>query len=349
MIDIDGSYGEGGGQVLRTSLTLSVLTGRAVKIENIRARRPKSGLAAQHLTAVRAAAAISGATVSGDQMGSRKLIFEPGGPPRAGAYSFDVAQVRGAGSAGAVSLVLQTIFLPLALAEGDSQVTLRGGTHVAWSPSVPYLTEVYVPACAKLGLHATLELTRWGFYPAGGGEIVAQIRGGATDIYPLSLMERGALARVWGVAVVSNLPAHIPQRMANRARNVLAQVGLKVDIQAQRVRSNGPGAGIFILTESENGSRAGFTAYGRKGLPAERVAEAACQDLIAHHRNRAPVDRHLADQLILPLTWASGPSRFATCRVTEHLRTNVWIVERFGQAQFEITGNMIAIAPKIQR
>lgn len=347
MITIDGSYGEGGGQVLRTSLTLAMLTGRTVQVEHIRAGRPKPGLAAQHLTAVRVAAAICDATVSGDEMGSQKLRFQPGGPPRAGDYAFDVAQVRGAGSAGSVSLVLQTVLLPLALASGPSRLTLRGGTHVAWSPSFPYLQEVYLPTVARLGLQVTLELKEWGFYPAGGGEIVAQVAGNAPGVRPLSLTGRGPLQRIWGTAVASNLPAHIAQRMANRARNLLAREDLTTNLQARRVRTNGPGAGIFLLTEYEQGVRAGFTAYGRKGLPAERVARAACRDLLRHHHSGAPVDMHLADQLVLPLAVADGVSHFTTCRVMEHLRTNTWVVEQFAQARFEVAGPTITVMPNV--
>jgi RNA 3'-terminal phosphate cyclase (ATP) len=317
-----------------------------VHIENIRAGRPKPGLAAQHLTAVRAAAAVCKAAVDGDEMGSQSLRFEPEGPSRAADYRFDVAQVRGAGSAGAVSLVFQTVFLPLALAPGSSRLTLRGGTHVPWSPPFPYLTQVYLPMLARLGLSATLELQGWGFYPAGGGEMVVQITGGASGVYPLSLTERGELQRVWGTAAVSNLPSHIPQRMANRARNLLAEAGLKADVEARRVRGNGPGAGIFVLAEYENSVRAGFTAYGRRGLPAERVAEAACQDFLEYHHSTAPVDVHLADQLILPLVVADGVSQFTTCHVTEHLRTNAWVVERFAQARFELAGNTVTIVPR---
>lgn len=346
MITIDGAYGEGGGQVLRTSLTLAILTGQAVQIERIRAGRPKPGLAAQHLTAVRTAAAICDATVSGDEMGSQRLCFRPGDLPRAGDYTFDVAQVRGAGSAGAVSLVLQTVLLPLALAPAPSRLTLRGGTHVSWSPPFPYLSEVYLPTLARLGLQATVELEQWGFYPAGGGEVMAQIEGGAPGVRPLALTERGPLRRVWGTAVVSNLPAHIPQRMANRARNLLAEGGLKADLQALRIRTNGPGAGIFVLTEYEAGVRAGFSAYGRKGLPAEQVAEAVCGDLLEYHRSGAPVDIHLADQLIVPLAVADGVSNFTTGQVTEHLRTNMWVVEQFAQARFEVRGQTLTVLPQ---
>jgi RNA 3'-terminal phosphate cyclase (ATP) len=346
MISIDGAYGEGGGQVLRTSLTLAILTGQPVKIERIRAGRPKPGLAAQHLTAVRAAAAICDASLDGDEMGSGQLSFAPAGPARPGEYRFDVGEMRQGGSAGSVSLVLQTLLLPLALAPAPSQVTLRGGTHVAWSPPFPYLEEVYLWTLARCGLRVELALNQWGFYPAGGGEIVARIGGGASALRPVSLAERGAPRRVWGTAAVSNLPSHIPQRMADRARNLLAGAGLKANVQARRVRANGPGAGIFVLAEYEGDVRAGFTAYGRKGLPSEQVAEMACEDLLDFHNSGGAVDMYLADQLILPLAIAGGPSTFVTHQVTRHLRTNMWVVEQFGLARFTVAGRTVEVIPQ---
>ena len=345
MIVIDGAHGEGGGQVLRTSLTLSMLTQMPVEIQNIRAGRPKPGLAAQHLTAVRAAQAICAASVSGDEMGSQWLCFRPGSSPRGGDYTFDVAQVRGAGSAGAISLVLQTILVPLALAANPSHLVLRGGTHVPWSPAFHYLTDVYLPTLSRMGIDAKLELNRWGFYPAGGGVMTAHIVGGASGVRPLTLTERGEERRIWGTAVVSNLPSHIPQRMANRARNLLAQEGLKADLKAQRVRATGPGAGIFLVVEHENGIRAGFSAYGRKGLPAEQVAKAAVRDLLQHRQREAPVDMHLADQLIGPLSLADGRSAFTACRLTEHLRTNIWVVEQFTQTRFALRETSVTVMP----
>jgi RNA 3'-terminal phosphate cyclase (ATP) len=346
MILIDGSFGEGGGQILRTSLTLAMLTGHAVQIDNIRAGRRRPGLSAQHLTALRAAAAVCDATVSGDEMGSQRVRFQPGGPSRPGDYSFDVAQVGGAGSAGAVSLVFQTLFVPLALASGPSRLVLRGGTHVPWSPPYDYLADVYLPTLARLGLQADPELRKWGFYPAGGGELVVKIAGETAGVRALSLTQQSPLRRVWGTAVAANLPSHIPQRMANRVRNLLADAGIKAELNAQRVRAKGPGAGIVVLTENVDGTRAGFTAFGRKGLPAERVAEAVCLDLLAFHDSRTPVEMHLADQLILPLAMADGASLFTTCRVTKHLRTNMWVVEQFAQARFRLTDRTLAVFPR---
>jgi RNA 3'-terminal phosphate cyclase (ATP) len=344
MIEIDGSFGEGGGQVLRSSLTLAVLTRQPVQITKIRVGRSQPGLAAQHLAAVRAAAAICGANVSGDEIGSQWLHFAPASSVRSGEYSFDVAEMRKGGSAGSVSLVLQTVLLPLALASGSSHLTLRGGTHVAWSPSFAYLREVYLRTLARMGIEIEVELKDWGFYPVGGGEIVAQIEGQA-KVRSLSLVERGPLQRIWGAAVVANLPSHIPQRMANRARNVLADADLSADIQAKRVRAKGPGAAIFVTTEDSFGTRAGFTAHGRKGLPAERVAEKASGHLLAYYDSRAALDMHLADQLILPMALAEETSRFTTCRVTGHLRTNMWVVEQFGLARFQTSGGTVTVTP----
>jgi len=337
MVVIDGSAGEGGGQVLRTALTLSVLTGQPVEIDNIRAGRPKPGLRPQHLTGVRAAAAICGAEVEGAELDSRSLRFAPRGPARPGQYTFDVAQIAGQGSAGAVGLVLQTMLLPLALANGTSRLTLRGGTHVPWAPSVDYLKEVFLPAVARMGIRAGIELVAWGFYPVGGGEVRMRIEGRSGPLAPLHLTERGPLRRVWGYGVAANLPSHIPQRIANRAHNVLRGAGLPADVQARRVRSAGPGAAIFLFAEYE-GISAGFAAYGRKGLPSDKVAQAACDELLAHHRSGAPVGPHLADQLVLPAALAQGTTIFVTSAVTDHLLTNLSVVQAFLPIEARVEG-----------
>jgi len=337
MLVIDGSYGEGGGQVLRTALSLAILTGRPVRFEHIRAGRRKPGLRPQHLTGVRAAAAVCDARLEGAELGSQTLTFVPGGPPRPGEYIFDVTEAARGGSAGSVSLVLQTVLLPLALAGGKSHLTLRGGTHVPWAPPVPYLEHVFLPHLAQMGVHVRVELVRWGFYPAGGGEIQVRITGQEGPLRPIALTRRGELRRVWGTAAVMNLPAHIPQRLAARAFNVLAEAGLQAQVEPRRLRGAGPGAGIFLFAEYAHAT-AGFTAYGRKGLPAERVAEAACEDLLAHHRSDTPADPHLADQLVLPMALAAGESRVITSQVSQHLLTNAWVVRQFLARELRIDG-----------
>jgi RNA 3'-terminal phosphate cyclase (ATP) len=338
MITIDGSSGEGGGQVLRTSLALSAIAGQPLHIYNIRAARSKPGLQAQHLTSVRAAAAICGAELDGAAMGSQSFVFRPAHPPQAGEYVFDVTEARGSGSAGATTLILQTVLLPLALAEGESHVTIRGGTHAPFSPPFPYIHHVYLPTLWRMGVRAQVELQRYGWYPAGGGEITLTIQSNGGTLRPVTLTERGQLREVRGTAAVSNLPSHIAQRMANRAVNVLKETGIQSHVEAAHVEATGPGAGIFVIAEYEH-SVAGFTAYGRKGLPSEHVADSACHDLIAYHRSHAATDMHLADQLVLPAALATGESRWTTCRVTQHLLTNAWVVRQFLDIPINITGD----------
>lgn len=345
MILIDGAYGEGGGQVLRTSLSLAIITNQPIRIERIRAGRQKPGLAAQHLTAVRAAAAICQAEVRGDTLGSMTLKFIPGGSAQAGSYTFDVTQAREGGSAGAVTLVLQTILLPLALADGNSEVILRGGTHVSFSPSFSYIEQVYLPMLSRMGVQAEVKLNAWGWYPQGGGEVELRVSSG-TKLNGFNLLERGDLRQVRGLAAVTQLPSHIPQRMAMRAENLLHDANLKAVVQPLRERGVAPGAGLFLTAEYEN-SLAGFGASGRVGLPAEKVAEMACEELLDFHKTGAPVDVHLADQLLLPAALASEDSQYRVAEITTHLTTNAWVIEQFGLAQVIVdeVEEVVAVAP----
>lgn len=339
MICIDGSHGEGGGQVLRTALSLSMLTAEALQIERIRSGRGKPGLRPQHLTCVRAAAALCGATIEGAVLGSQLLLFIPSGPVHPGEYTFDVAEAVSGGSAGSVGLILQTVLLPLALAGGVSQLTLRGGTHVPWAPSATYLEHVFLPVLRRMGVAVSVSVKRWGFYPAGGGELQVQIGETAMALNAVDLSERGQLCRVWGEAVSQNLPAHIAQRMANREHDMLRESGIHSQVRARRLHGAGPGAGVFLVAEYER-LPAGFTAYGRKGLPSERVAELAGDELLAHHRSGAAVDPYLADQMILPMALAAGESRLATSCVTEHLVTVVWVVRQFLPCEIVVDGRV---------
>jgi len=348
MIQIDGAYGEGGGQVLRTSLSLAIITGESVRLDRIRAGRQKPGLAAQHLTAVRAAAAICQAEVQGDALGSMTLEFIPSGSAQAGRYTFDVTQAREGGSAGAVTLVLQTILLPLALAAGDSEVTLRGGTHVPCSPPLTYIEQVYLPMLNRMGVQAEVRLGAWGWYPQGGGEVQLRLSGGS-KLRGLNLLERGDLRQVRGLAVVTDLPSHIPQRMASRAENLLHQANFRAAVQPLRERGVAPGAGIFLTAEYEN-SWAGFSALGRVGKTSERVAEMACEELLGFHQTGAPVDVHLADQLLLPVALASEGSQYRVAEISTHLTTNAWVIEQFGLAGITVDENdlIVAVAPSAQ-
>lgn len=336
-VEIDGSAGEGGGQVLRTALALAALTSRPVRIHSIRARRQNPGLAPQHLTGVLALAAICEARVDGAAIGSTEIRFTPGASVRPGDYAFDVATVAQGGSAGSVTLLLQTLLLPLAFAPGPSRLTLQGGTHVAWSPPFEYIAGTFLPAVEGMGVRATCRLDAWGFYPVGGGRISVHIDGATTALRPLHLAERGPLQRISGLAVAANLPAHIPQRMANRARSLLDKAGLNADITPRRERSAGPGAGLFLTAEYENIS-ASFSALGARGKSSESVAEEACQELLAFHGQDAPVDRHLADQLLLPAALTDGRSAYRVQRITRHLLTNAHVIRQFVPTQIDIRG-----------
>ena len=337
LIEIDGSYGEGGGQVLRTALALSALTGQPTRIDRIRAGRRNPGLAPQHLAGVLATARICDAAVQGAAVGATTITFEPRERPRPGAYHVDVAESAQQGSAGSVTLILQTLLLPLAFAGATSHLTLRGGTHVAWSPPFDYLEQVYLPTLARAGFRADCHLDAWGFYPVGNGQISARVEPVKLPLTSLTLEERGELQQVQGRAIACNLPADIAQRIANRAGNVLTGAGLPARLTPHRAKGAGPGAGLFLVATYDQ-AVAGFAALGAKGKPSDKVADEACQELLAYHAAAAPVDPHLADQLLLPLALTAGRSQFRTSQVSLHLLTNAPIIQRFIPAHISIDG-----------
>lgn len=337
MIRIDGSEGEGGGQILRTALALSILTDQPFQIVRIRAGRRNPGLAPQHLAGVLAAARICDAEVEGAHLGSGELIFRPGRSAAPGRYTFDISQLAGKGSAGAVTLLLQAILLPLALAAGPSHLTLRGGTHVAWSPPVHYVEWVLLPTLAQAGLQATIRLLKWGWYPRGGGEVEVTIQGQAR-LRGLDLVERGQFLDLRGLAVATNLPAHIPQRISGRLNNLLRAEGLPPRVQPLRTTGPSTGAGVFVSLSYENVT-AGFSALGERGKPSEKVANEAAAEVIAYHRQTAALDPHLPDQLLPVLALAGGPSALSTQRITRHVLTNVAVIGRFVERPITVEGN----------
>ncbi len=341
MIEIDGSMGEGGGQVLRSSLALSILTRQPVMLVNIRAKRPKPGLQPQHLMSVRAAAAICAAQVEGAALHSQYLTFHPG-PVRPGDYRFDI------GTAGATSLVTQTVFLPLALANHadqsnqpdqrpvpvQSELTIIGGTHVPHSPSYHYLALNWLPMLNRLGYDADLDMLLAGFYPQGGGEVSAVIRP-AQQIAPLDLPERGALKRITGISPVANLDVSIAERQRRQAYDRMKARHGKVDIEIVELPARTKGTMLLLLAEFRH-TIACYFSLGALGKRAEQVADEACLWMERFLSGTGTVDEYLADQLLLPLAFAEGESRFRTAHVTEHLRTNAAVVEAFGAAEVEI-------------
>jgi RNA 3'-terminal phosphate cyclase (ATP) len=334
MLIIDGSRGEGGGQVLRTCLALSALTGRPFRIEAIRANRSRPGLRPQHLTAVRAAAAICRARVEGDAPDSTVLLFEPRTAPQAGEYEFDVAEASPSRrSAGSVTLILQAILWPLLFAGGASRISLRGGTFVPYSPPFHYLAEVALPSFARMGVRFAAELNSWGWMDAGGGSMSVTIEPSAG--LQAAQFEPGSEKAVHGLAAVTNLPSHIPHRMARRAHNLLLEAGLEPEVQPLRERGAGAGAGITQWMR-----QAGFSGLGRKGLPADKVAEAAVAKLLAFLDNGAAVDHHLADQLLVPMALARGQSGLTTGRLTQHAVTVGDLLGQWFEASVGIVGSL---------
>jgi RNA 3'-phosphate cyclase len=320
VVKIDGSMGEGGGQILRSSLALSLLTGRPVTINRIRAGRQKPGLQPQHRMSVRAAAEIGQAKTRGVDLGSTRIEFEPG-PITPGAYHFAV------GTAGACSLVLHTVYLPLAYrAAAPSEISITGGTHVSHSPAFEFIQRTWSSYMALVGLRVEAKLRRAGFYPRGGGILEASIEPlpGFKGI-ELETVERQPNVRVR--SMVSGLPANIADRQSARARELLEAMDLKVEIEHD-IRNDGLGTMVAIEIDTRPVATV-FTALGARGKPAETVAEEAVEQVRAYLAQPAAVDRFSADQLILPLAMAEGPSSFAVEEVTLHLLTNIEVVRQF--------------------
>ncbi|MBN9168114.1 MAG: RNA 3'-terminal-phosphate cyclase [Myxococcales bacterium 68-20] len=317
MLVIDGGGGEGGGQIVRTALTLSMVTGTPVTIENVRAGRAKPGLLRQHLTALRAAQEVSNAEVTGDELGSRTVTFSPR-TVRGGTYRFDV------GSAGSAMLVVQTLLPALLSARDASVVEVSGGTHNPMSPPYPFFETTYLPLLRRMGAKISSELVAAGLYPAGGGLVRVEIQA-CPALGALVLEERGAIRAKRIRALSSRLPAHVAQR------EIAALVGLlgwhDADARPEVVTSAGPGNVLLALVEAEHVTEV-FSGFGERGVRAEEVAARVAREVRAWLEADVPVGEHLADQLVLPMALGAGGS-FRTVTPTTHLRTHVELLRRF--------------------
>jgi RNA 3'-terminal phosphate cyclase (ATP) len=324
MIRLDGAVGEGGGQVLRTALALSLATDRPFRIENIRANRKKPGLLRQHLTAVNAATAIGGARVDGAALGSSALTFTPS-RVQPGDYTFAV------GTAGSATLVIQTILPPLLLAGAPSKVTVEGGTHNPAAPPFDFVERVFVPMIARMRATVMCTLERPGFYPAGGGRIVANIEPVAT-LAPLVLLERGEITGRSVRVLLANLPQHIAAREIKVALTLLNWS--EASARVERVDALGQGNAVLVEIDSEH-AREVCTGFGESGVLAEAVADQAVQQARRYLAAGVPVGCHLADQL-LPLMALGPGGSFRTVALTRHAKTNADIVRMFTGATIDV-------------
>ncbi len=325
MVLVDGSHGEGGGQILRSALTLSMVTGMPFKMVNIRANRKRPGLMRQHLTAVTAAEAVCGAHVEGAAVGSTELTFRPG-PVQPGDFHFSV------GTAGSTTLVLQTVLPALSLAHAPSFVTLEGGTHNPMSPPFDFLDRAFLPLFQQMGPRVEARLERCGFYPAGGGKIRVAI-GPTPRLGRLDLLERGDVRAKRAIAIVSALPKEI----AERELRVLESI-LSLDpscLRAEEVRhAVGPGNVVSVEVETEQITEI-FVGFGRRGTLAEEVAREVASEAKEYLDSGVPVGRHLADQLVIPMAMGSGGS-FRTLEPTPHTWSQIALVKQFLEVPIEV-------------
>ena len=326
MMTIDGSQGEGGGQILRTSLALSLVTGQPFLLENIRAGRPKPGLARQHLTCVEAATAIGRAEAVGAMLGSTTLEFWPG-TVTPGDYRFAV------GSAGSATLVLQTVLPPLLTAPGITTLTLEGGTHNPLAPPFDFLARSFAPMIRSMGPKLDLELRRPGFFPAGGGQFQARIEP-VKQLTPIALLERGDIRQRRARVIASRLPENMAKRELAAIR---ARLGFQNDECAVEAVTNSPSPGNAVIIEAESEHvTAVFSSFGDRGRLPEKVALEAAEMAAAWLDAGVPVDEHLADQLLIPMALAGGGS-FRTTEPSLHSTTNAAIIQRFLPVEITFT------------
>ena len=326
MITIDGSFGEGGGQILRTSLALSLVTGKPFRMENIRAKRNKPGLLRQHLTAVNAAAEVSSAKVDGNAIGALTLAFTPTAV-KAGSYHWAV------GTAGSATLVLQTVLPCLLTAGKPTELILEGGTHNPYAPPFDFLAKAFLPVVNRMGPKVTAKLERPGFYPAGGGRFTVSIEP-AKKLSRVDLMERGDILKHEGVGMVSQLPRKIAE-----AELAVLQAKLSWGAECFRVEEvpvpRGPGNILICTVESQNITEV-FTGFGERGVPCDRVALAVVDEVREYLSANVPVGRHLADQLMIPMALAGGGT-FRTLPPTRHSLTNIEVLKKFLDVEITVT------------
>jgi RNA 3'-phosphate cyclase len=336
LIEIDGSYGEGGGQILRTAVSLSALTLQPIRISNIRAGRQNPGLRPQHIAGIELVGALVDAKINGLKEGSSQVEFTPK-RRLGGRFSYDI------GTAGSISLVLQAVLPPAVLAPEPMTFYLKGGTDVFWSPPVDYLREVFAFMLKHMGVSLEILQKRRGHYPKGGGEVVCSVYP-ISELKPLELIQFDDFKAVKGISHCVRLPSHVANRQANAAQQVLEERGVEpVSIRTETYPKGndphlGPGSGIVLWAESTEGTRLGADALGRRGLPAEEVGKQAGTQLLTELSTGMAIDSHLCDMLVPYLAIAGGRSKIGISTATSHLRTNIWVAQRLLDVDITLEG-----------
>jgi RNA 3'-terminal phosphate cyclase (ATP) len=336
MIEIDGSFGEGGGQVLRTSVALAAVLEKEIRVFNIRAGRAEPGIRPQHMTGVKAAAQLSSAEMKGFEVGSTELVFKPG-KLRSGHLAF------GVGTAGSITLVLQTIMPILAFAPGKVAVEVTGGTDVKWSPPIDYVGFVVIPLLRTIGYSGVVECRKRGHYPKGGG-IVRLTALGVHALGPMISKSRGSILPVGGISHSVGLPKHVAARQAIGAIKRITDAKLPCTEFLLDANENGnhlsPGSGIVVYAKTATDSILGADSLGERGKPAERVGEMAGELLVEELASRAALDRHMGDMIIPYLILAEGTSEVTISRVTQHTRTNAKVAEWLTGKKIDLEGEL---------
>jgi len=328
LLYIDGSYGEGGGQILRTAVALSVLTKNSIEIKNIRANRPNPGIKPQHLIAIKSIKELCNAEAGGLEIGSSTLRFLPG-TPKGGEYEFDI------GTAGSITLAFQACIFSSLKTKEPIIIRLTGGTDVRWSPSWDYFKHVFLPLIQKMGVSVNARLIRRGYYPKGGGEAELTIDP-CNVLYPLRADSNQGFNEVNGVIHFANLPDHISTRMKHATIKMLLKRNLKTSLKMEKATSLSPGTGITLWTQCKE-SFLGSTFLGEKGVPSEKVGENAAMELINEIDSGATLDVHAFDQILpyMAIAKSVGKSTCIVREVSSHAQTNMWLIKQFFNVQFE--------------
>jgi RNA 3'-phosphate cyclase len=323
LLKIDGSYGEGGGQILRSASSLSTLMKEPVEINDIRANRPVPGIRPQHHTAISCIKSISKGAAEGLSIGSSKLTFIPG-EIQPGEYSFNI------GTAGSIILVFQACILACLKTPKPISIKLIGGTDVKWAPTWDYFSQVFLPLIDKMGVKTEAQLIKRGYYPKGGGEAKLIIHP-VKKLTPLKIKEEN-FGKIEGIVHSANLPEHISRRMKHAAIKIAVKNNIRSYIQVENTTSLSPGTGITLWSSSEN-TILGSTLLGEKGVAAEKIGERAANQLIRDIRNKATVDTHTIDQILPYMVLADGESNCIVRELSTHAQTNMWIINQFFKSE----------------